>query len=296
MWTLKTAVVKPLTSSLARYFSEMERAPNDRKLSDRRLSVYKNQLAQGWWRPCTWAEAVCEETGITYRVNGKHTSTLFASMEAVPNGLFVTIETYACATLADVARLYGTYDRSIQARTSSDINRMFAATEPALAEVSNRMIDACAAGLQLYRSGGVVSTAQMVDPATRAEGLLDECVFVVWASQIVGDTTKHRHLVRSGVVAAMYATYRKSQRDALSFWQSVRDETGAKPSMPDRQLSRWLLLTSVHAAASGTLPASRRADSREFYVRSLHMWNAWRRDQQVKMLKYYVAEKVPAVA
>lgn len=296
MWTLETSKTKSLTKALAQHFMTMEPAPHDRELSQRRLSVYRQAIAAGEWRPCRWAAALCEETGITYRVNGKHTSTVFAEMDAIPPDLYVNVETYVCPTLADVARLYGTFDASIQSRTARDITRAFAATMPELAVVPMRTLNACAAGIQLYDCGGIPAAASRVRPTVRAERVLDECVFVLWVNQIVADSHKYAYLDRAGVIAAMFATYKKSQKDALRFWTAVRSETGASPHDPDRMLARWLIVTSAKAQSAASTPRSRIADPREFYVKSLHCWNAWRRQEQIKAIKYYTDAKIPAAA
>src|SRR4051812_22803639 len=98
-----------VTKALAKAFVDMEAAPHDRPLSERRLQVYEKLLYMGEFRPVTWASAYCVETGETYRVNGKHTSIMLSGLEVLPD-FFVTIEEYECDTLQDVAKLYSTFD------------------------------------------------------------------------------------------------------------------------------------------------------------------------------------------
>ena len=43
--------------------------------SEMRLGVYEKVARAGGFRPVQWASADCDETGSTYRVNGKHTAT-----------------------------------------------------------------------------------------------------------------------------------------------------------------------------------------------------------------------------
>ncbi len=123
-----------VTKKIAKEFAEMDPAPHDRPLSERRLQVYQRIFTDGGFRPCTWAKAICEETNGIYRVNGKHTSTFLSGLETLPE-YYVTIEDYQCDTLEDVARLYATFDSKMQSRTASDINMSFAATIPELREL-----------------------------------------------------------------------------------------------------------------------------------------------------------------
>lgn len=100
-----------VTPKLATEFAEMEAVNIDRPLSERRLQVYERQVHSGGFRPVTWAKAYCTETDAIYRVNGKHTSTLFSRLpKELLNDLHVIIEEYICDTLGDVANLYSTFD------------------------------------------------------------------------------------------------------------------------------------------------------------------------------------------
>ena len=287
--------VVPLTRALAEMFAEMPPAPNDRSLKEWRVEEYRQEVAAGRFRPPEWASANCLETGLTYRVNGKHTSVLFTRLESIPPGLEVVVGSYECPTLLDVADLYSSFDSRSQGRTVGEINCLYAAAVPELTRLPRRLIDACAAAIQLHAANGMLRASQSVSRSVRGQELVREAPFVLWVASVITDTSKYKYLTRAGVIAAMLATYRKSQRDATSFWEAVRDETGNTPDAPDRQLARWLALTTVHAGTGPTVK-SRRADAREFYVRSVHCWNAWRRKDSLKILKYHADAKLPAVA
>src|SRR5579871_4306318 len=141
MWKM---LEKPRTmlasKALVQELVEMEPAPYDRALSERRLLVYERILKEGSFRTVTWAAATCHETNNTYRVNGKHTATLLAKQNPIPE-FHVTVERYACDTLQDVANLYNTFDSSLASRTASDINRAFAATIRELDGCPPRIVD-----------------------------------------------------------------------------------------------------------------------------------------------------------
>jgi len=152
-WQLVTAKTQKITMPLAKSFADMEPAPGDRRLSENRLRVYERILRQGNWRPCVWSKATCEETGGVYRVNGKHTSVLFSRLAEEFPDCVVTVETYQCPTLEDVGRLYGTFDASITARTTRDINRAFSSTVAELADIPDRVIDICVTGIAVVTGG-----------------------------------------------------------------------------------------------------------------------------------------------
>jgi len=293
-WQLVTAKTQKITMPLAKSFADMEPAPGDRRLSENRLRVYERILRQGNWRPCVWSKATCEETGGVYRVNGKHTSVLFSRLAEEFPDCVVTVETYQCPTLEDVGRLYGTFDASITARTTRDINRAFSSTVAELADIPDRVIDICVTGIAVVGMAGDWRRVSVVPPQERAEAILDHTEFVLWLASLLPSSPKNRHMLRSGVSAAMFATWSKCKRDATAFWSAVRDETGETPKCPDRVLSKWLLTTQVNNGAFGSLPKSRKADIREMYVRCLHAWNAYRRKAELTHLKYRAETQVPA--
>ncbi len=295
MWKVnKKPVTLQVTKDLANEFANMEPAPLDRPLSERRIAVYRRLLEQGGFRPCTWAKAYCKETGSTYRVNGKHTSTLLSSLEVLPQ-FYVTIEEYECESLDDVARLYSTFDSKLMARSAGDINHSFAGTVPQLRDMPLRLINVAVAGMayHLYNTGAKYVSMQA---AEKAELLLEHTDFVVWLKEMIGggvsEQRGHRskcpHLQRQPVVAAMMGTWLRHTVEATKFWTAVRDETGTDPKMPDRVLSRWLLTNVIKEKGKA------KTHHREVYVKCLHGWNAWRNKESTK-LQYFADADVPKI-
>lgn len=289
-----TPMTEKVTKQLATKFRDMEPVPHDRPLNPRRLEAYRKMLSAGLFRPVQWATVHCNETQTTYRVNGKHTSNLFAEYEELPQGLHATIEHYHCDDLNDVARLYATFDSRAQVRTTNDINRAFAAIDPDLSELPTKIINLCVTAIAYSKHGEKYT---QVPAAERAECLLDDQnkSFVAWVHLVLGSSSSKessRLLWRSSVVAGMHASYQKSRRDANEFWLAVRDGTGATPKKPDRVLNRFLLGKAVIGSKT-TRHSSGLVSPREMYVKCLHAWNAWRRDMTTD-LKYHAQCKIPA--
>lgn len=283
---------QPITTALAKKFAEMDPAPDDRPLSEARMMVYRKLINDGVFRPVQWAMAYCKETGGTYRINGKHTSTLMAGMNPLPDGLYAVVEIYECDDLRDVSRLYSTYDSKLQSRTVSDINRSFAACVNELSGVHKRVIDRVPSAVWYSR---MQEGMKSLTPQERAEALLEHSDFAVWLDKLVESTgVRCGHMRRMPVVAAIFATYQKAPRLALEFWTAVRDETGPKPDLPDRKLARWLILNSSNVSGSRAAGARYRVKDREFFVKCLHAWNAWREDAKTN-LQYHAQAPIPAV-
>ena len=291
-----------VTKKLATSFAEMDAPPHDRPLSERRMMVYQRLLAEGGFRPVTWATVLCKETSGVYRVNGKHTSTMLSGLDQIPD-FYAVIEEYECDTLEDVARLYSTFDSKTQLRSSNDIYLSFAATMPELNGIASRTITVAVAGIDLYISGGSQSGkgSKSSSAADRAERLFDNGDFVIWLDSILsgGESVKRevnrkgsRHLQRASVVGCMFGTWQKAKKESTDFWTGVRDESGVVANLADRKLARYLLTVSVLVGnGSGHTKV---ASQREVYVKCVHAWNAWRKKENTE-LKYYADKDTPAI-
>ena len=101
-------------------------------------------------------------------------------------------------------------------------------------------------------------------------------------------------MIRGPVIAAMLMTWEKNQRDATRFWSAVRDETGESPDQPDRRLARWLNATCMARGLGTHQVQGRKADAREFYVKCVRSWNAFRKGIQ-DTLRYVADAELPKV-
>jgi len=272
----------------------MDTIPHDRPLSERRLVVYRKILADGGFRPVTWAKCRCKETGATYRVNGKHTSVMLSSMASIPE-FYVTVESYEAETLEDVAKLYSTFDSQAQTRTAKDVYLSFAGTVPELRNVPGSLINVATSGICYGKFGDKIYS--MTAPE-RGEVILDHVEFLTWLNDImrpnVGNNSQiERMLKRSSVIAAMLLTWDKDPKKATEFWEAVRDETGPSPEDPDRRLARFLVVTAVNRGPGSRRNMMNRVDTREMFVKTLKWWNAWREGEKPKNVHYNPDHELP---
>lgn len=284
--------VRQITKSLADEFSGMTPAPNDRRIGPQRSAIIKRAFDMGNFRTCEWATAYCSETKQTYRVNGKHTSTVLSSMNGeFPKGLSVIIEHYECDTLEDVAKLYATFDIRACGRSTGDINRSFAASVPELAGIQGRIINLSVTGISYATWEEAYATHA---PEDRAQFLIAHKDFILWIDTVLGHigAKKVRFMMRSPVVAAMFMTWKKAKGASKEFWEAVRDETGTKPDLPDRKLARFLITNVLHHRKSA--PDKKSTLSREMMVKCIHAWNAWRTDGPTT-LPYHANSPIPPV-
>ena len=279
-----------LTQKLAETFAAMQSAPHDRPLTNSRIAFFRNEIAAGRFRTCEWASAFCEATGETYRVNGKHTSSIFATMNGEMPDIMVSVQTYDCETLEDVADLYSTFDSQQSARKSSDINRIHSAAHPDLIGLPARVINVAVSGMAFafWERGAWGHTSMQ-----RAVLMLKCPEFPVWLNTVASENPSDSKIImRTGPAAAMFKTWLKDTPAATTFWQLVRDGSGKDHHSADRILNKHLLMTTT-MSGGGTGGAKKKiASVHEMYIRCLHAWNAWRSNEKTS-LRYTAGCKTP---
>lgn len=110
-----------------------------------------------------------------------------------------------------------------------------------------------------------------------------------WAHGL--DVASNRHLVRAPVLAAMIATWRKSQKAADEFWTAVRDGDNLKRSDPRFVLREFLKDVSLQGGENNKAGRTT-VDRRAMFCKCIHAWNAWRQDRPTN-LKYHAKASVP---
>ena len=279
--------VRPLkpTAEEAKKYRDMTPCPGDRALNRNRVNKLRRQVAEGKFHGGEWAVCLCKQTGLWYRVNGKHTATVLADLDRVPDGVTVTLKQFEADTLADLAILYSTYDTS--SRNNYDLNRAFQANHEVLAPLSPKIVNLSISGLSWHFYESMHATK---NPQEKAELLYQHADFAVWANRF-RDQRGCFHLLRVPVFAAMARTWLKDSKAADRFWDLVRYESGPVFTSPDRKLAAWL--KSIYLRVDRWTKAKQRpAEDKEIMVKCLHAWNAWRENRDTD-LRYYRDKPIP---
>jgi len=130
-------------------------------------------------------------------------------------------------------------------------------------------------------------------PVERAEALIANVDFASWLHRLANyHQDGGRFLLRGPVVGAIYGTYRKSKSASREFWEMVKTGDGRPAKAPDRKLRDFLMLHSVQSGRGAKL--ARATIPKEFFVKSILAWNAWRRNEPTDLKYYHDAKrKVP---
>jgi len=91
------------------------------------------------------------------------------------------------------------------------------------------------------------------------------------------------HMQNAAIVAAILATFDKSEKAAKEFWLIVRDG-GARTEHPAQRLMKYLMSVKIYTSNSTNTSKYKRPTSRELIYRaSIVAWNAYRAGEPVSL-------------
>jgi hypothetical protein len=214
----------------------------ERPLRPVRLAFLRSHLTGGTFVSPTWAVVIDKATGVRYRANGHHSSTVLAELSETdyPPDLLVTIEEYTSDNLAkDAFPIFDLFDNPSASRSNIDVMNLHRVYYPDLADVDSKLVLMLASGIALFEKG----IAKGVFLSARERGAYlarDEYrQFILWAAPFA----KAVHgwmLHKPGIVAEMLAHRRLDAETADAFWQLVIKESHPDADHETRELSRTL--------------------------------------------------------
>lgn len=152
-----------------------------------------------------------------------------------------------------------------------------------------RVVSLLSSALAALQTGAFLASASMMSKDDAAALLAQNTKVCEWVHEMgIGE---NRHLRRMATVAAMIATFRKSQKAATEFWSAVRDGDGLARNDPRFVLREYLKDASLQGGLKN--PVQRQiSDGRAMFSKCVHAWNAWREDRTTP-LKYFPKAEIP---
>jgi hypothetical protein len=222
-----------------------------------------------------------------FLVNGQHT---LAALGGLETSYPLTIAETACADLAAVGRLYGTFDNGLR-RSWEDLTLADPLLEhtPLPRSSLRHLGGALGHLLQGFAPDpfgrGFVAPRPLSNPRIRAEALqawTPEMQALLASLKGVGTGTMRRTLMRAGVLSVALATVRFCPQAAALFWPKVCGEVGLQTGDPELALLR--LLRETKARQLSTADYSRRVAA------------AWGHRYNAKALRTFTTDNVRPVA
>lgn len=244
-----------------------------------------------------WVNLVtCKFHGKVYRMNGQHTAWARSYMpeDYVCN---VNVLEYTAKTEEDMRTLYSSIDRASPRTRANVITSYLAGTsEFANTKAVTLRVMPMGFAIWMWKTNHERSThdgddvaylvkTKYYDLAIKVAGFLDK------------HTSKdHKHLMRTSVVGAMFATFNKAPHVATEFWGAVANGTGIEKVNDPRLRLRTALMQAAVALGNGSHSEKRHMVSQEYmYRQCITAWNAYRDGRPLQVIKPNAAGNRPTV-
>ena len=242
----------------------------------------------------------CQYAGHEYRINGQHTAFAwglllldkdYKHLKPTP---MVRCLRYKANSEEDVRQLYATTDKG-KPRTRGHTVTSYLFGTPEFHALSKFALKKMAEGFGPWYKGNYHSTGRnSVDEIifklkTTHHGLARKVgAFLTETSQRI------KHIHRSPVVAAMFATFNVCEKDSIDFWTGVRDGVSLAASDPRLKLRNYLTSHFI-VAGRGGMSKDSTVNGEDMYRYCIFCWNAYRNGVSADKIRIPKSEDRPAV-
>jgi hypothetical protein len=277
MFKIASVGVFEMTKELAVKVSSLEPVPGERSITKQRITHLEREIDQGLVTTFKWVTAEIKGQSCLYRINGQHTSKIFANGRT-PCGT-VVLEHYICDNIDDIVSLWSRFDPTISSRSKTDVLRTAFQSDGDLRDlpVKQSQTAAKAAGIVEFGFGYTNKVANF----DKAQAAIKHKDFVIWACQTFQQSGT---CMRVGVFVAAFKTFSESKEMASNFWREVQDGSNTSPTSGSRALQRLLLEYSVNTG-NGARTGKKSLRWDQMAELCLSAWQSWRQGRQVQSLK-----------
>jgi hypothetical protein len=269
--------VKTLTKEFAEYFRGLEPSPTERELNPSRLAHLRAKADAGQLITFGWSTA--KVGGKTVRMNGQHSSNMLCELNgSFPTGLKVHLDEYQVDTPDGLAILFRQFDDRKSGRSPADVSGAYQGLHEALRNVPHAFAKIGVEGVAWYRREIDKTSNITADDRYVLFGEQALHGFLCWLGELF--SIKTPELKRMTVVAAMYGTFTKNEKEAQKFWgQVARGGVEYEDDAPATVLDAWLKAMAEDKRTSERLvPAN-------YYQGCIYAWNAYREGRAISAIK-----------
>jgi len=177
-------------------------------------------------------------------------------------------------TEEDVAKVFAQYDVH-KARTRRNVSQIYA-VQFGMAEWPISCTRLCASALSLLESN-LDSPKITYDETGHLLGQYKEdCVFIRNLLFESSNSKRSKHLQRAGVAAAIIATRRVNEHDAILFWTDIRDGELLERNDITYKVREFLMKIKINIGGGARDPGYRHVSTKHAYCYCIGMWNKFR--------------------
>lgn len=260
----------PLTDELLREFSDLPGGPTERTFKEDRVAHLKEKVLSGAAIPFIWA--IGELNGERFRLNGQHSSAMLRNLDGQrPPGLMVHLDHYKVEDRPGLVRLFRQFDDRKSQRDPSDVAGAYQHLEEDLEKVDRKIAKLAIEGIAWFEWNVTSNKTLVGDDRYSLFNQSGTHPFLIWCGDIFDVKTKE--LEHPAILAAMWATWQKTQDHAREFWKLVaHGGVLGNDTHQATMLDEWL-------KTAKTLKNKPKPKPGEYYNACVYMWNAWRADK-----------------
>lgn len=279
----------------AKKLLDLKEFAGDRHLKNAHVDSLIRAMKRGTFRPEFVCIIVCRFNGEVYRMNGQHTAWARVHRPADYQCQVTFIE-YNAETEEDMRTLYASIDRSSPRTRANVITAMLAGTEE-FEGVKSGTLRIMPMGFALWhwktaheRSQHDGDDVSYLVKTNHYDLAMKVCAFLDKFG-----AKDYRHIMRTPVVAAMFATFNRAPQVATEFWTTVANGLRVEKAADPRMRLRNELQRTAIAFGNGT-QSDKKTVSQEFmYRQCLVAWNAYREDRTLQIIKVPATGSRPGV-
>lgn len=282
-----------LTRSLAFQLLEMDTFSAERPVRERWVQFLYDEWRAGrfLWHQAMVAWGVINLRGAdetiaphNYRLNGQHTCWMRVSIpkELEPKGpCKVRQLVYECADLDGLRDIYSVIDRNAQ-RTNAHIAKVLLSDSQPCSAIPISYLNSLLSGLRLWMWES--------PEERRMRGSPQEMAAIVQVKypelfHIVSQYFSLKYIEwipirRSGIIAALFATFHKSGAQAADFWDKVCSGLGLDSKTDPRYQLRQFCVSH-----GSTYNAQYSIGAEDTYRIAINLWNKWREGEPVQAVR-----------
>ncbi len=264
--------------------NSLPHSPTERTLEPDRVKRLQTVMTEGRSIPFNWATV--KFSGKQYRMNGQHSSRAIMEFEGdLPDSLTFHVDKFDAGSKEGMADLFRQFDARWSSRSKADVSGAFQGLNDGVAGCARDRAKLAVEGVAWYRRNMEkipVAGGDDVYSLFFEEALYP---FVTWVDQVL--SIKTPEMKRAPVLAAMYATFVKSESGAREFWQQVAINNQTDDASPSAVLSAELVKAKEEKKPMA--PG-------EFYGKCIKAWNAWRGGEKIRSLNINTKKGLPDIA
>lgn len=255
--------------------------PGERNVTDGQVQLLFDEMRKGTFNELLVILSTAVLDGVEYKINGQHTCWAVQFMPAAFQ-LRVREIKYRVHNQQQLKLLYSTYDR-LKARTDGHLNKVQLVGTSVMEGINVSLIEKLTGGLKFWyfddqRDRGRITPEQL-------SAIVQNQLFDLWRHVglcVQAHASEHKHIARSPVIGAMFATFEKVPTKAHEFWGPVANGLGLDHKTDPRLKLRDMLMkstTHVSLGAKDYLPPE------AVYRMCILAWNHWRKHTPVQVLR-----------